>query len=297
MYPAKLEIKDTTESISSASYLDFLLSIGRDGQLYTSIYDKRDNFNFHITNFPFLSSNISSSLVFFISQLIRYARTCSSYECFIGKARRLFSKLFIQGYFVECLKSSFMKFYGNLWSYSAIWSIPLKNVEWHSDPRPATVTSIPIRLYTNFMTLIPSLTFDQFQVVSMEHLQRMWHAIRERLPLCTPGSVPFRNCLWSNVWDQFLRTCRVFFQLITLDTQYCFYGFRKYNHVTSYILQRILHVYLTCVQLKSKIEFHMDQEVLTELYLLYTCEYHPSFKLKCDIYIYSRAMNKLWSAE
>ena len=37
------------------AYLDLLLSIWRDGQLNTSIYDKRDDFNFHITNFPFLS--------------------------------------------------------------------------------------------------------------------------------------------------------------------------------------------------------------------------------------------------
>ena len=91
MYPAELEIKDTTESTTSASYLDLLLSIGRDGQLHTSIYDKRDDFNFHITNFPFLSSNIPSSPAygFFISQLIRYSRACSSYECFILRARRL----------------------------------------------------------------------------------------------------------------------------------------------------------------------------------------------------------------
>ena len=76
MYPAELEIKDTTESTTSASYLDLLLSIWRDGQLHTSIYDKRDDFNFHITNFPFLSSNIPSSPAYgvFISQLIRYAR-------------------------------------------------------------------------------------------------------------------------------------------------------------------------------------------------------------------------------
>ena len=33
------------------------------------------------------------------------------------------------------------------------------NVKWHSDPWPVTVTSQPIRLSTNFMTLIPSLTF------------------------------------------------------------------------------------------------------------------------------------------
>ena len=51
MYPVELEIKDTTESNTSASYLDLFLSIGRDGQLHTSIYDKRDDFNFNITNF------------------------------------------------------------------------------------------------------------------------------------------------------------------------------------------------------------------------------------------------------
>ena len=84
MYPLELEIKDTTESNTSASYLYLLLSIGRDGQLRTSLYDKRDDFNFHITNFPFLSSNIPSSPAYgVISQLIRYARACSSYECFI----------------------------------------------------------------------------------------------------------------------------------------------------------------------------------------------------------------------
>ena len=61
MYPPALEIKDTTESKTSASYLDLLLSIGRDGQPRTSLYDKRDDYNFHITNFPFLGSNIPSS--------------------------------------------------------------------------------------------------------------------------------------------------------------------------------------------------------------------------------------------
>ena len=114
MYPAELEIKDTTESNTSASYLDLLLSIESDGQLRTSLYDKRDYFNFHITNFPFLSSNIPSSPAYgvFISQLIRYARACSSYECFILRAARLSSKLLGQGYVMERLKSSLRKFYG-----------------------------------------------------------------------------------------------------------------------------------------------------------------------------------------
>ena len=46
------------------------------------------------------------------------------------------------------------------WNYPL--SIPLTNVKWHSDPWP-TVTSQPIRLSTNFMTLIPSLTFTDYE--------------------------------------------------------------------------------------------------------------------------------------
>ena len=117
MYPVEHGIKNTTESTTSASYLDLLLSIGRDGQLHPSIYDKRDVFNFQNTNFPFLGSNIPSSPAYdvFISQLIRYARACSSYECFILRVRRLSSKLLKQGYLVERLKSSFRKFYGRYW--------------------------------------------------------------------------------------------------------------------------------------------------------------------------------------
>ena len=94
IYPAEIEIKDTTDSITSASYLDLLLSIRRDGQLHTSIYNKRDDLNFHIiANFPFLSSNIPSSPAYdgFISQLIRYVRACSSYEWGFLTAMRLSS--------------------------------------------------------------------------------------------------------------------------------------------------------------------------------------------------------------
>ena len=87
MYLPELEIKGTTESNTHASYLDLLLSIGRDGQLRSSLNDKRDDFNFHIKNFPFLSSSIPSSPTYgvIISQLIRYARACS-YECCILRA-------------------------------------------------------------------------------------------------------------------------------------------------------------------------------------------------------------------
>ena len=44
------------------------------------------------------------------------------------------------------------------------------------------MTSQPIRLSTNFMTLIPTLNFTELWVVSMEHLQRAWHASRNAYP-------------------------------------------------------------------------------------------------------------------
>ena len=114
MYPDELEIKDTSESNTTASYLDFLLSVGRDGQLYTSLYNKRDYFNFDITNFPLLSSNIPflPTHGIFISQRIRYARACSSYECFILRAVRFSNKLLRLGNVKERLRSSLKKFYG-----------------------------------------------------------------------------------------------------------------------------------------------------------------------------------------
>ena len=130
MYPAEIEIKNTTESNTSASYLNILLSIGRDGQLRTSLYDKRDDFNFHITNFPFLSSNIPSSPAYgvLISQLIRYARACSSHECFFLRAARLSSKLLGQGYVSERLKSSLRKLYGRYGDLIKHYEVPLSQM-------------------------------------------------------------------------------------------------------------------------------------------------------------------------
>ena len=132
------------------------------------IQDKQTNdFNFHITNFPFLSSNIPSSPAYgvFISQLIRYARACSSYECFILRAVRLSNKLFGQEYVKERLKSSLRKFYGWYGDLTKQYEVPLSrmlhdildddHIQWH----PPLIGH-----YTNFWSLLiwallPNSTF------------------------------------------------------------------------------------------------------------------------------------------
>ena len=51
IYPPELEVKGTTDTASSASFLDLYLELDDSGQLSTKIYDKRDDFNFKIINF------------------------------------------------------------------------------------------------------------------------------------------------------------------------------------------------------------------------------------------------------
>ena len=58
IYHLELEIKETTETRTSASYLDCYRKIDN-GKLGIRLYDKRDDFNFPILNFPFLEQQYS----------------------------------------------------------------------------------------------------------------------------------------------------------------------------------------------------------------------------------------------
>jgi hypothetical protein len=99
----------------SASYFDLHLEIDTKGKLNTKLYDKRDDFNFPIINFPFLSSNIPSAPAYgvYVSQLICYSRACGEYHYVLfDRASRLTRKLQKQGYVAPRLLSSLNKFYG-----------------------------------------------------------------------------------------------------------------------------------------------------------------------------------------
>ena len=68
------------------------------GIVTSKIYDKRDDFNFEIVNFPFLDGDVprSPSYVVYISQFIRFARVCSNIDDFSGRDLNL-AKLLKQG--------------------------------------------------------------------------------------------------------------------------------------------------------------------------------------------------------
>ena len=114
IYPSQLNVEKANTSDDLAFYLDLTFIIESNNRLYTKLYDKRDDFDFHIVNFPFLSSNIPSSPSYgvYISQLIIYARCCSYYDDFGYRHKRLVDRLLSQGFEVKRLRNSFKKFYG-----------------------------------------------------------------------------------------------------------------------------------------------------------------------------------------
>ena len=67
IYPIELEIKVTTDTCRSASYLDLQIEIDSEDRLRKNIYDKRDDFNFPTVNFPFICSNIAAAPAYDLS--------------------------------------------------------------------------------------------------------------------------------------------------------------------------------------------------------------------------------------
>ena len=82
IYPFQLTVEKANKSDHLADYFDLTFIIDSGSKLSTRLYDKRDDFDFHIVNLSFLSSNIPSGPFYgvYILQLIRYAGCCSHFD-------------------------------------------------------------------------------------------------------------------------------------------------------------------------------------------------------------------------
>ena len=78
IYPPELQFNKASTTDTEAFFLDLHLSIAN-GFVSSKIYDKRDDFDFDIVNFPFLEGDVPrrASYVVYISQHIRFARVCN----------------------------------------------------------------------------------------------------------------------------------------------------------------------------------------------------------------------------
>jgi hypothetical protein len=130
IYPPELEVKETADTASSALFLDLYLEFDDSGQLSTKMYDKRDDFNFKIINFPNMSSNIPASTAYgvYISQLIRYARASSKYSDFLKRHLHLRNRLLDQGYNKIRLIRSLKKFIFRYQDLVEIYSVSAETI-------------------------------------------------------------------------------------------------------------------------------------------------------------------------
>ena len=119
VYPVEMVLKKTNLSPQKVNFLDVTVSIYR-GKFRYECYDKRNDFNFNVISFPFMSGNLPQSLHgLFISQLLRYCCTNSAFNSFLNCSNKLYKKLVSQGFQPDRLRKNFKVFcqqHINSWS-------------------------------------------------------------------------------------------------------------------------------------------------------------------------------------
>ena len=129
IYPPELKLINANTSDTEAPSLDLHLSISN-GFVSYKIYDKRDDFDFDIVNFPFLDGDgpRRPSYGVYISQLIRFARVCSQVEDISARNKCLTAKLLKQGYQYHNLRKAFSKFYRRHYELISKFNVGLKSL-------------------------------------------------------------------------------------------------------------------------------------------------------------------------
>ena len=112
LYPSELQLNKANTSDTEAAFLDLHLSISSD-IVSTKIYDKRDDFDFEMVNFPFFDGDVprSTSCGVYISRLIPFARASSYVADFNTLNKLLTQKLLKQGYRYHKRRKTFSTFY------------------------------------------------------------------------------------------------------------------------------------------------------------------------------------------
>ena len=129
IYPTELKLNRANSSDTEAFFLGLNLCISN-GTVSTKIYDKRDDFDFDMVNFPFLDGDVPrrTSYGVYISQLIRFARASSNLNDFNYRNKALTATLLRQGYRYFKLRKAFSKFYRRHSALLEKYSVSLKTL-------------------------------------------------------------------------------------------------------------------------------------------------------------------------
>ena len=105
IYPTDLVAERHGDNDKSVEYLDVKINIVFD-KVQTSVYHKVDDFPFPVVLLTFPDSLIprKMGLHVFASQIIRFLRICSQFQCVLERTRKIVNILVSRGYFVKDLR-------------------------------------------------------------------------------------------------------------------------------------------------------------------------------------------------
>ena len=120
IYPRELQLNKANTSDKETSFFDLNIQV-IGNNIHNSVYDKRDDYGFPIIKFPCFSGDVPRhpSHGIYISQLVRFARCCTSVFDFHSKNLQITSKVLTYGYIYHKLRKTFGKFFR---SYSELLS-------------------------------------------------------------------------------------------------------------------------------------------------------------------------------
>ena len=129
VYQPELQLNKANTSNTEAPFLDLHLSISY-CFVSSKIYDKRDDFDFDIVNFPFLDGDVPRrpSYGLYISQLIRFARVYSHVDDIYTRNKCLTAKRLKQDYRYHKLRKAFSKFYRRHYELISKFNVGLKSL-------------------------------------------------------------------------------------------------------------------------------------------------------------------------
>ena len=110
IYPKEMVLNRENINDEKGTFLDLSEEI-IDNKIKIKLYDKREDYNFEIVNYPHLDSNIPEKIAYgvFTSQLIRYARIFTHKEDLIARVKLIIDRLIKKKYTIEGLKKTTRK--------------------------------------------------------------------------------------------------------------------------------------------------------------------------------------------
>jgi len=112
IYPTELILNKENKHDTQCTYLDISMNIVHK-TIHTDLYDKRNDFNFTINNFPFIHSNIHGKRThgIIISQLIRFIHVCDTATKFIHHSKKFINTLITHAFNQTLIKQKISVFY------------------------------------------------------------------------------------------------------------------------------------------------------------------------------------------